>query len=152
MSTPIPATQPAPYRIRVGDPVTSQALTTATQADRFSFATGRRAVLGAVPSWVPGGAPETLYEGRIRSSPQGPGRFVITLYGQDADIDVDIGGVVTTISLPVGGTSQVSGTVTAPTVDAWYDLTVSASAITGIGPQLIAIVIAEDLLTSGELP
>jgi len=57
------------------------------------------------------------------------------------------------VVLPIGATpALVTATVIAPALDTWYDLTIEVSAVTGAAPTFTAIYVAEDNLTTGDLP
>ena len=148
MSANVPTSQPI-IRFPSG-PILGDTLLKIIEADRWRFATGRSAIFSAATVIQPAVA-QVYYRTRVILSTQGPGRLVVAAVGQDIDVTVNVGG--SAVTLPIGGApALVTGTVIAPALDTWYDLTVSVSAITGGSPTFAAIYIAEDNLTTGDLP
>lgn len=148
MSANVPTSQPI-IRFPSG-PIIGDTLLKIIEADRWRFATGRSAIFSAAPVIQPA-VVQVYYRTRVILSTQGPGRLVVAAVGQDIDVTVNVGG--SAVTLPIGGApALVTGTVIAPALDIWYDMDIEVSAVTGATPVFFAIYIAEDNLTTGDLP
>lgn len=148
MSAPVPATRPVVTP--ASGPVTAASLLRLIELDRWSFATSRPGCFGA---WPNDSSPsvKVYYRTAVNASPQGPGRFLCVGYGNDCDVKFTIGANSVVVTLPAGSAGVASGTVDAPAVDAWYDLDVEITSVSG-GAAFVGVYVGEDNLTTGDLP